>query len=75
MLNEHVRNNHDSSMYCEMLDESTVFVVPVAAFSKLMAEDFELAKNVIEIQEEGKVYLLFQEEEFRLVVFGDENSK
>ena len=51
LVNEHLFNSYHSSMYCETLDESVVFTVPVAEFSKLMAEDFELSKSMIEAQE------------------------
>lgn len=51
LINEHLFNSHHSSMYCETIDGSTVFAVPVAEFTKLMAEDFELSKSMIEAQE------------------------
>ena len=51
LLNEHVLNNCNSSTYCETIDESTVFSIPVVEFMKLMAEDFELTKSILESQE------------------------
>ena len=51
LLNEHVLNNCKSSTYCETIDESTVFSIPVVEFMKLMAEDFELTKSILESQE------------------------
>ena len=51
LLNEHVLNNCKSSTYCETIDESTVFSIPVVEFMKLMAEDFELTKCILESQE------------------------
>lgn len=51
LLNEHVLNNHNSSLYCETIDASTVLSVPVTDFIRLMSEDFELTKNILEEQE------------------------
>ncbi len=51
LLNEHVFNHHLTSIYCETLEKSKVFVIPVAEFIKQMAVDFKLAENVLEAQE------------------------
>ena len=51
LLNEHVLNNCPASMYCETIDQSTVLAIPVSEFIKLMAEDFEFAKSILEAQE------------------------
>lgn len=51
MLNEHVFNIHTTSLYCETIDKSKVFKVPVSEFEKLMQSDFELTKRVFEAQE------------------------
>lgn len=51
LLNEHLFNSCNSSIYCETIDESIIFAVPTAEFTKLMAEDFELVKSIAEAQE------------------------
>ena len=51
LLNEHVLNNCSTSMYCETIDESIVLSIPVTEFIKLMSEDFELTKSILESQE------------------------
>lgn len=51
LLNDHVLNNCDSFLYCEIIEESVVLMVPVAEFIKLMSEDFELTKRILEAQE------------------------
>ena len=51
LLNEHVLNKYNSSLYCETLDESVVLSVPVTDFIRFMAEDFELTKSILEEQE------------------------
>ena len=51
LLNDHVLNNCDSSLYCETIEESVVLMVPVTEFIKLMSEDFELTKSILETQE------------------------
>lgn len=50
-LNEHVLNNCPTSMYCETISESMVLAVPVSEFIKLMSEDFEFTKKILEEQE------------------------
>ena len=51
LLNEHIFNNHTSSTYCETMEKSKVLAFPVQEFVRLMAEDFELTKNIMEAQE------------------------
>lgn len=51
LLNEHVFNNQTSSVYCETFEKSKVFEIPSAEFVRLMASDFALTKNVLEVQE------------------------
>ena len=51
LLNAHVFNQSVNSLYCETLEKSEVFVVPVAEFIKQMAVDFKLTENVLEAQE------------------------
>lgn len=51
LLNEHLFNNHTSSTYCETMEKSKLLAFPVQEFAKLMAEDFQLTKCVLEAQE------------------------
>ena len=51
LLNYNLLNNHDSSVFCETIDESQVLVIPVKDFIKMMADDFTLTKHVLEMQE------------------------
>ena len=51
LLNEHLFNNHTSSTYCETMEKSKLLAFPVQEFAKLMAEDFQLTKRVLEAQE------------------------
>lgn len=51
LLNEHVFNNHTSSIYCETIDQSEILVIPTTDFIKTMETDFELTKNILEAQE------------------------
>lgn len=51
LLNEHICNQHRTSVYCETLEKSRIFVVPVAEFVKQMQMDFKLTENVLEAQE------------------------
>ncbi len=51
LLNEHIFNNHTSSIYCEVMEQSKVLVFSVQDFMSVMAEDFELTKKVMEAQE------------------------
>ena len=51
LLNENVLNSSPVSTYCETIDQSTILAIPVVDFLKLMAEDFELTKSILETQE------------------------
>lgn len=51
LLNEHVLNEHAASLYCETIEKSRIFMVPVNSFLKCMEEDFGLTKAVLETQE------------------------
>lgn len=51
LLNEHIFNHYITSIYCEILEKSKIFVVPVMEFTKQMEADFRLTKNVLEAQE------------------------
>lgn len=51
LLNEHIFDHHMTSIYCETIEKSKVFVIPVAEFIKQMEQDFKLTENVLEIQE------------------------
>lgn len=51
LLNEHVFNQHLTSIYCETIEKSEIFVIPVVEFKKQMANDFKLTENVLEAQE------------------------
>lgn len=51
MLNEHVFNDHTTSIYCETIDRSKIFMVPTAEFVKMLSVDFRLMKQVLEMQE------------------------
>ena len=51
LLNEHIFNNHTSSIYCEIMEQSKIIAFSVPDFINIMAEDFELTKKVMEAQE------------------------
>ena len=51
LLNEHIFNNHTSSTFCETMEKSKILAFQVQDFGKLMAEDFELTKHIMEAQE------------------------
>lgn len=51
LLNENLLNNRNSSVFCETIESSEIFVIPVAAFTKMMEFDFQLTKNILEAQE------------------------
>lgn len=51
LLNEHIFNQHLTSIYCETIEKSEIFVIPVAEFIKQMFIDFKLTENVLEAQE------------------------
>lgn len=50
LLNEHVLSGHKASLYCETIEKSHIFMIPVSVFQHYMEEDFELTKAVLEIQ-------------------------
>lgn len=51
LLNEHVLNNHPPFVYCETIEKSKIFAVPVTEFVRIMESDFQLTKNILEAQE------------------------
>ena len=51
LLNEHIYNERTTSMYCEAIENSKLFMVPNNIFIELMQQDMQLAKNVMEAQE------------------------
>ena len=51
LLNEHIYNEYITSMYCEMIEKSEIFMIPCKDFVELMQTDFQLAKNVMGAQE------------------------
>ena len=51
LLNEHVLNNQPSFMYCETIENSTIFSIPVTEFIRILESDFALTKKILEAQE------------------------
>ena len=51
LLNEHVLNNHPSFIYCETIERSKIFSVPVTEFIRIMESDFSLTQKILEAQE------------------------
>ena len=51
LLNEHVLNFHDASLFCETIEASRIFVIPCAWFLGCMERDFGLSRAVLEAQE------------------------
>lgn len=51
LLNEHVQNFQLTSCYCETIETSRIFVIPVSRFLYGMEQDFTLVKAVLTIQE------------------------
>ena len=51
ILNERILGKGGSSLFCEILESSHIFVVPVAALLGLMEQDFALARAVLVAQE------------------------
>lgn len=51
LLNEHVLNTHTASLYCETIEKSRIFMVPLVDFLRCMEDDFSLTKAVMETQE------------------------
>ena len=51
LLNYNLLNSHDSSVFCETIDESEILVISVNDFMKIMELDFSLTRTVLEMQE------------------------
>jgi CRP-like cAMP-binding protein len=51
LLNEHIFENHQPSINCELLEDGQILSVPKSVFCDCMKKDFELTKYVIEMQE------------------------
>lgn len=51
LLNEHVLNFHDASLFCETIEQSRIFIIPSVWFLEQMEKDFSLTKAVLEAQE------------------------
>lgn len=51
MLNDHVVNVHEASLFCETIEPSQIFAISVREFLNCMQRDFELTKRVITNQE------------------------
>lgn len=51
LLNDHVLNEHATSLFCEVIEPSQVLEIPIARFLKVMQEDFLLTRRVIAAQE------------------------
>lgn len=51
LLNQNTLNGGLSSTYCEMLEESLIFAVPLEVFSRCMQQDFSLTLALISAQE------------------------
>lgn len=51
LLNEHVLDSHNASLFCETIESSRIFIISAACFLTCMSKDFELTKAVLEAQE------------------------
>lgn len=51
LLNEHMLQVQSASLFCETLEKSRIFTIPLHFFLKCMEEDFTLTRAVLEIQE------------------------
>ncbi len=51
LLNEHVLDSHHSSLFCETIESSQIYSVPVSVFLDCMEKDFGLTKSVLMAQE------------------------
>ncbi|MCI8949926.1 MAG: Crp/Fnr family transcriptional regulator [Lachnospiraceae bacterium] len=51
LLNEHVLDTHNGSLFCETIETSRIFVISVCHFLELMEKDFGLTKAVLVAQE------------------------
>lgn len=45
-MNDHVLNEHATSLFCEVIEPSQVLEIPIARFLKVMQEDF--VRNITE---------------------------
>jgi CRP-like cAMP-binding protein len=57
LLNEHIQTLHNASTYCEVIEESQIFVVPSDVFLRYMESDFLLTKAVL-MAHEKKIWRL-----------------
>ena len=57
LLNYNLMDNFCSALYCEAIEESEVFMIPVADFIKCMEMDWKLVQNILFAQEK-KVWRL-----------------
>ncbi len=51
LLNDHVLNEHETSLFCEAIEKGSVLEISVSVFLKAMKEDFFLTRKVIAAQE------------------------
>ncbi len=51
LLNDHVINVHESSLYCETIEKSRIFRIPTRVFTDWMEQDFALVKEAMVMQE------------------------
>jgi len=51
LLNEHVSNFHAAAQFCETIEKSRIFMVPMTEFMRCMEYDFSLTKAVLTAQE------------------------
>lgn len=51
LLNEHVLDTHNGSLFCETIETSLVFILPAAKLLAAMERDFSLTKAILEAQE------------------------
>ncbi|HIZ44396.1 MAG TPA: Crp/Fnr family transcriptional regulator [Firmicutes bacterium] len=51
LLNDHVLNDHETSVFCEAIETSLVLEFPAALFAEEMERDFGLVRQVIAAQE------------------------
>lgn len=51
LLNDHVLNEHKTSLFCETIEKSRILKIPAPSFLKAMEKDFALTRRVISVQE------------------------
>ena len=51
LLNDHVMKEHSSSLFCETMEESEIFVIPAHRYLDWMKKDFELTRATLRQQE------------------------